>query len=67
MTAVCDCGPCRSAESSGGAGAEVSGSTAREQGTQVSASSQEKFLEKAKLALGHRKNLIGIQLDSVQL
>lgn len=65
MTAVCNCGPCRSAESRAGAG--VSGSTAQEQGTGVSASSQEKFLEKAKLALGHRKNLIGIQLDNVSL
>lgn len=63
VTAVRDCGPCRSAESRAG----VSGSTAPEQGTAVSASSQEKFLEKAKLALGHRKNLIGIQLDSVWL
>lgn len=67
MTAVCDCGPCRSAESSAGAGAGVSGSAALEQGTGAGASSQEKFLEKAKLALGCRKNLIGIQLDSVWL
>lgn len=41
--------------------------TAREQRTGVNLSSQEKFLEEAKLVLGHRKNLIGIQLDSMQL
>lgn len=67
VTTMCDCGPCRSAESSGVAGAGVSGSTAWEQGTGASASSQGKFLEKAKLVLGHGKNLIGIQLDSVWL